>query len=187
MNYLHLPLLLLLLLCNAVPAEHCGNRADHGSLLHASGVGDVKEVRRLLLMRQSEIKTVANEDGTCNTKDSGGGGPTLLMAAAHAGAVDVVRVLLGLDPLNPANSSSSSGGDGGGDERLLLYHNDNDNGNLFYVNEVDSMSSDKYPWDRNTAAHFALDGWFWQATGTYALFNKPFGEPVKAVAEHRNR
>lgn len=142
--------------------DWCGSSSlqDHYMLIDACGVGNVEEVKRLLLdqrKQEQEGKQQAEGTETCPAYR----GPTPLQAAAHAGAVDVVKLLLGLN-------SILEGGEG-----VLLRGVD--------VNVFDSETSKQGPWVHLNAAHFALDGWFAQATGSFALFQEPFGPPLPHV------
>eukprot|EP00729_Bicosta_minor_P020119 gene20119-5029_t len=148
--------------------DWCGSSSlqDHYMLIDACGVGNVEEVKRLLLdqrKQEQEGKQQAEGTETCPAYR----GPTPLQAAAHAGAVDVVKLLLGLN-------SILEGGEG-----VLLRGVD--------VNVFDSETSKQGPWVHLNAAHFALDGWFAQATGSFALFQEPFGPPLPHVKQQTNR
>ena len=78
---------------------YCGSDTvdEHAMLMEACGVGDTAEVKRLLLHHNKKQQGLGG--GTCTAHE----GPTLLMAAARAGAVDIVRILLGVDQLETSD------------------------------------------------------------------------------------
>ena len=142
---------------------YCGTQsiADHDALLQACGVGDAAAVEEILIKLHESRKTEE-----CYAHK----GPTPLMAAAHAGAVDVVKLLL------PATQ----------DSRLASA----------VVNVVEEAGADDLdnnqktpntPWLKLNSGHYALDGWFAQATQSYALFDKPWGPALDSVIVQHDR
>jgi hypothetical protein len=87
-------------------------------------------------------------------------GPSPLMAASHTGSVEIVR---------------------------LLFKHQSSLVPSIEVNGFDDTSQSPAPWDHPTALHYALDGWFALATGSFALFQLPWGEPPVDVAANHGR
>ena len=154
--------------CAPTLLQYCGSDSvdKHAKIMAACGVGDTAQFKRLLIDHHNEQQQQQLQQdegggqGTCTAHD----GPTFLMAAAHAGAVDIARILLGVEQL-------VVGGDGDG--TLLLN---------FDVNAVDAKIS-----VGSQYAHAnARTGW--QATNfKRALADELFSLPVYICGRRRGR
>ena len=149
---------LLLVALHASPSSvgYCGSESVdvHLALMQACGTGNTLAVQEMLGAEHDDEQCYAHK------------GPTLLMAAANAGAVDIVRLLL--SKYTDAATSAA------------------------YVNVVvdpdePKLQQPREPWIKLTAAHYALDGWFAQATRSFALFERPWGPPLPSVAAQHDR